>query len=349
MSDTATAEAEVTAGDAEAVAEEAGLVYVTDAEPGIRRHRRGERFSYRGVDGRAVGRATRERIDALAVPPAWSDVWICPRRNGHLQATGRDARGRKRYRYHDTWREVRDADKFSRLGDFGQALDGLRGQIDADLAKPDDDRERVLALVVRLLDETLIRVGNDEYATTNDSYGLTTLRPDHVEVAGPEFTLCFVGKSGVEHDVTVRDRRLARLVRRCHELGGQELFTYRADDGAVARVTSADVNDYLHRHVGPDVTAKVFRTWGATAVVARALAEAEPAGDEAEADACVIAAIDQAADLLRNTRAVCRQSYVHPLVLDAYRDGSLADTWSHTRAGARLDRADRTVLRLLTG
>ncbi|MGZ4707434.1 MAG: DNA topoisomerase IB [Acidimicrobiales bacterium] len=348
MSDAAVADAEITATDAETVAEEAGLVYVSDAEPGVRRRRRGDRFSYRGVDGKPVSKATRARIEALAIPPAWSDVWICPLRNGHLQATGRDARGRKQYRYHDTWREVRDADKFSRLGDFGGALDGLRGQIEADLRSSADDRDRVLALVVRLLDETLIRVGNDEYATTNDSFGLTTLRPDHVEVEGSEFTLCFVGKSGVEHDVTVHDRRLARLVKRCHELGGQELFTYRAADGSIARVTSADVNDYLHHHVGPDVTAKVFRTWGATAVVARSLAEAKPVEDEAQADEAVIAAIDRAADLLRNTRAVCRQSYVHPLVLDAYRDDTLADTWSHTRGGARLDRADRTVLRLLT-
>jgi len=337
-------------GDAEAMAEEAGLVYVTDAQPGIRRRRRGDRFSYRGLDGKAVSKATKARIDALVIPPAWSDVWICPTRNGHLQATGRDARGRKQYRYHDTWREIRDADKFSRLGDFGEALDDLRGQIESDLAQTDDERERVLALVVRLLDDTLIRVGNDEYAATNDSYGLTTLRPDHVDVDGAQLTLCFVGKSGVEHETTIHDRKIARLVKRCHELGGQELFTYRADGGSIARVTSADVNDYLRRHVGPEVTAKVFRTWGATAVVARALAEAPSADDqdEAGADAQVVAAIDQAAEVLRNTRAVCRQSYVHPVVIDAYRDGSLADAWSHTRGGARLDRADRTVLRLLT-
>lgn len=249
--------------EAPAIAQEAGLRYVSDAAPGIRRLRRGKGFRYRDVDGSTVSKAVRERIDHLAIPPAWTDVWICPYANGHLQATGRDARGRKQYRYHDTWRAVRDADKFSSLLMFGEALDGLRSTIEADLARPGTGRAQVLAAVVRLLDDTLIRVGNEEYAVTNESYGLTTLRPDHVESIGQrEFRLCFVGKSGVEHEATVEDPKLARLVRRCHELDGKELFSYRDEDGSIASVSSSDVNQYLHDHVGPQTTAKQFRTWG---------------------------------------------------------------------------------------
>jgi len=334
--------------DAEAVAEEAGLRYVSDAEPGIRRRRNGRGFSYRDVDGTPVSQTVRARIEALAIPPAWNDVWICARANGHLQATGRDARGRKQYRYHDTWREVRDADKFSRLAEFGEALGALRGQVDADLATPGAGREQVLAAVVRLLDDTLIRVGNEEYAVTNDSYGLTTLRPEHLdEVHRSAFSLRFVGKSGVEHDVTVRDPKLARLVRRCNDLDGQMLFSYRAEDGALLSVSSSDVNDYLRRHVGAHTTAKDFRTWGASALTTETLAPLDPPSTDAEAEAHVIEAIDTAAEQLRNTRAVCRQSYVHPLVLDAYRDGSLHESWQHSRRTGRLDRADRTLLRVL--
>ena len=334
--------------DAEAVAEEAGLRYVTDAEPGIRRRRNGRGFSYRDVDGRPVSKATRARIEALVIPPAWNDVWICARANGHLQATGRDARGRKQYRYHDTWREVRDADKFSRLAEFGEALGALREQVDADLGTPGTGRDQVLAAVVRLLDDTLIRVGNEEYAVTNDSYGLTTLRPEHLdEVHRSAFSLRFVGKSGVEHDVTVRDPKLARLVRRCNDLDGQMLFSYRNGDGALLSVSSSDVNEYLHRHVGPSTTAKDFRTWGASALTTHTLAPLDPPATDAEAEAHVIEAIDTAAEQLRNTRAVCRQSYVHPLVLDAYRDGSLHESWQHSRRAGRLDRSDRTLLRVL--
>ena len=211
--------------EAEAVAEEAGLRYVSDAEPGIRRRRAGRGFSYRGVDGATVSKGVRRRIEALAIPPAWTDVWICDRAPGHLQATGRDARGRKQYRYHDRWREVRDADKFSHLREFGESLPSLRAQVEADLAARSLGREQVLAAVVQLLDDTMIRVGNEEYAASNDSYGLTTLRPAHVdEIGRREFSLRFVGKSGVEHEVTVRDARLARIVRRCQDLDGQVLF-----------------------------------------------------------------------------------------------------------------------------
>ena len=337
-----------TVADAVAVAEEAGLRYVSDAGAGIRRRRRGKGFSYAGPDGEAVDGRTRERIHRLAVPPAWVDVWICPSASGHLQATGRDARGRKQYRYHDRWREVRDADKFSRLLAFGEALPKLRGTVADDLVGSTDPRQQVLAAVLRLLDDTLIRVGNEEYARVNDSFGLTTLRPEHVErVSTRAFTLRFVGKSGVEHDVTVVDPKLARLVRRCSELSGQDLFSYRTEDGALACVSSGDVNEYLHRHVGPEISAKVFRTWGATTIVANALVAMPTVKDEPGVDAQIVAAIDIAAEQLRNTRAVCRQSYVHPAVLDAHRDGSLHEAWRTARSATYLDRADQTVLRVL--
>lgn len=328
-----------------ATADEAGLVYVADAMPGIRRRRQGRGFSYRGPDGETVKDGTRKRITALAVPPAWSDVWICPDPKGHLQATGRDARGRKQYRYHDRWREVRDADKFSRIEDFGLSLDALRADVDADLGGR--GRLQVVALVVRLLDETLIRVGNDEYAAANSSYGLTTLTPDHVELAPESFVLQFVGKGGIERDVEVDDRRLARLIRRCHELGGHELFSYRDREGGIASVSSSDVNDYLHDHAGPDVTAKVFRTWGASAHVVRRLAPESPPDDDRGQEQQILAAIDAAAELLGNTRAVCRQSYVHPQVLDAYRSGALLEAWRGSRSGARLTRSDHALLKAL--
>ena len=338
--------AEITAADAEIVAEEAGLRYVTDAEPGIRRVRRGKGFSYRSDDGKPVSARSKERIKALVIPPAWSDVWICAQANGHLQATGRDARGRKQYRYHDTWREVRDADKFSRLKDFGERLSGLRAEVDADLGGSGTHHDRVVAAVVRLLDDTLIRVGNEEYAETNESFGLTTLRPEHVEdISRGKFTLRFVGKSGVEHDVTVEDTRLTRLVAKCNELDGHDLFSYRNDDGTIRSVSSSDVNEYLHRKVGPDTTAKVFRTWGATSLVAAHLAAADD--DPAVVEKEIVAAIDVAAEQLRNTRSVCRQSYVHPVVLDAFRDGGLQEAWQGSRAAGGLTRADRTVLKVL--
>ncbi len=334
--------------EAEAVAEEAGLRYVSDAEPGIRRRRSGRGFSYRGVDGKAVSAAVRRRIEALAIPPAWTDVWICDRATGHLQATGRDARGRKQYRYHDRWREVRDADKFSHLREFGDALPALRAQVESDLAVRGLGREQVLAAVVQMLDDTMIRVGNEEYAVTNESYGLTTLRPVHVDEIGRQaFSLRFVGKSGVEHEVTVRDARLARIVRRCQDLEGQVLFSYRADDGGLLSVSSSDVNEYLHRHVGPRTTAKDFRTWGASALVVGVLGPLDPPATDPEGERRILEAIDVAAEQLRNTRAVCRQSYVHPAALDAFRDGTLHEHWVASRSSRRLDRADRTLLKTL--
>ncbi len=337
------------ASDPAAAAADAGLRYVSDAMPGIRRVRCGSGFRYVDADGRTVRDvATRERIRTLVIPPAWTDVWICPHSDGHIQATGRDAKGRKQYRYHDRWRQVRDADKFDRLSLFGATLARLRADVDAELTRPGPlDRDKVLALVVRLLDETLIRVGNAEYAATNESYGLTTLGPEHVEITGAEVRFEFVGKGGVEHEVSVSDRRLARLVKRCHELGGQELFAWREPDGTVVDVGSADVNAWLRERTGETVSAKDFRTWGATVVATETLADLGPPSSASEADAQVLHAIDTAAAQLGNTRAVCRASYVHPVVPESHREGSLHDHWARSRRTAAHRRAERTVLSLL--
>jgi DNA topoisomerase-1 len=330
----------------EEAAAAAGLHYVVDAQPGIARRRRGRGFSYHDVGGATISdENTLGRIRSLAIPPAWTDVWICADPKGHLQATGRDVKGRKQYRYHPRWREVRDANKFAALSNFGAVLPDVRERLDVDLRRPGLPREKVLAVVVRLLDETLIRVGNKEYAEDNESYGLTTLTRDHAEVGWKSISLDFLGKSGNQHLVTVEDGRLARIVRRCHELNGQTLFTY--DDEGPQPVTSADVNDYLHQITGLPVTAKDFRTWGGTANVTGHLGPLDPPDDEAAADAAVLEAIDAAAAELRNTRAVCRNCYVHPAVVDAYRDGSLSELWSNARTSSRMTRAERTVMNVL--
>jgi DNA topoisomerase I len=331
--------------DPEAVAESAGLRYVSDAEPGITRRRRGQGFSYHRPDGSTVrDDRTRDRIAALAVPPAWSDVWICRDPVGHLQATGRDAKGRKQYRYHSRWRAVRDENKYGRLLSFGQALPALRERIDATLRRPGLPREKVIAVVVHLLDETLIRVGNQEYAEDNESYGLTTITADHVDIGWSEVRFDFVGKGGVAHEVTVSDPRLARIVRRCHELGGQELFAYHDDEGQTVDVTSAHVNDYLRDTIGSIASAKDFRTWGGTVTVTEHLASVD--APEAE-EAPILEAVDAAAALLRNTRAVCRSCYVHPAVFEAYRDASLSEAWRRSRSTARMSRAERATLAVL--
>src|SRR5215470_5909186 len=259
-------------------ANRAGLHYTRDDRPGIRRRRAGRGFTYRDDDrGRVTDRATLERIRALAIPPAWTDVWICRDPDGHLQATGRDARGRKQYRYHARWRRRRDAGKFGRMAAFGRALPRIRAACDADLRRPGLPREKVLAAVVRLLELTLIRVGNEEYARLDRSFGLTTLRDRHARVEGSRIRFRFRGKSGRRHEVGLRDRRLARLVRRCQELPGQELFQYEGDDGAIHDVGSGDVNDYLREISGEDFTAKDFRTWAGTVLAFRALRSLEPA------------------------------------------------------------------------
>lgn len=332
--------------EAEQAADEAGLRYVTDAEPGIRRRRRGKGFSYHRSDGTTVNGQVGQRIRSLAVPPAWTDVWICADPRGHLQATGRDDRGRKVYLYHPEWRRVRDAAKFAQLAEFGAALPDLRAQVESDLAARGMARRRIVALVVRLLDDSLVRVGNPEYEADNETYGLTTLLRRHVTVTGSRVVFEFVGKSGVEHDVSVSDRRLAQMVRRCHELNGKRLFSY-VEDGEVCDVTSSEVNDYLRATVGESTSAKDFRTWGASALAVGTLGPAEPPSSESAADAAVLAAFDRAADALGNTRAVVRSSYVHPAVPERYRDGSLAEVWRTARRSDRFERSERSLLRLL--
>jgi DNA topoisomerase-1 len=310
--------------DPRAVAREAGLRYSTDDRPGIRRVRAGKGFTYRDAEGRTVRDPdTLARIRSLAIPPAWTDVWICPWPNGHVQATGRDARGRKQHRYHPRWHEKRDESKFDRMIEFAGALDRIRERCNEDLARPGLPREKVLAAVVRLLELTLIRVGNDEYARLNKSFGLTTLRDRHAAVEGTQVRFTFRGKSGRKHEVGLRDRRLAGLIRRCQELPGQELFQYVDDDGTTRDVDSDDVNAYLREISGGDFTAKDFRTWAGTVLAYRALRALQPAGSETAARRNVVAAMRETAGALGNTPAVTRRSYVHPAVLDAYMDGSV--------------------------
>jgi DNA topoisomerase-1 len=318
----------------EASAEDAGLRYLTDAAPGVRRRRAGKGFSYVDVDGSRITDTRRiEWIRGLAIPPAWTDVWIAPTRNAHLQATGRDARGRKVYRYHPRWRETRDAAKYERLIDFARVLPRIRRRTGRDLRREGLPREKVLALVVRLLEGTLIRVGNEEYARDNRSYGLSTMKDRHARVRGAEIRFTFRGKSGRDHEIGLRDRRLARLVKRCQELPGQELFQYRADDGTRVAVTSGDVNEYLREISGQDVTAKDFRTWAGTVAAAMALRELREIDDDAGRRSAVVRAIEQVAEQLGNTPAVCRACYVHPEVIDRYLDGTMVDALSRRAVG----------------
>lgn len=311
--------------DAREAAEEAGLFYVSDEGPGILRRRAGTGFSYRLPGGGPVrDRAALRRIRALAIPPAWTQVWICPRADGHIQATGRDAKGRKQYRYHPRWREVRDAVKYDHMLDFARALPAIRARVEADMRRPGLPREKVLATVVHLLDTTLIRVGNDDYAKQNRSYGLTTLQNRHVAVAGAELRFTFKGKSGRSWQLGLRDRRVARIVRACQDLPGQELFAYRDAEGVPRDVTSSDVNQYLREIAGQAVTAKDFRTWAGTVLAAIALRAFEAVDRQAAAKRNLRAAIERVAARLGNTPTICRQCYVHPAVLDSYLDGSLA-------------------------
>ncbi len=304
-----------------------GLLYVTDAMPGIRRRRFGRSFVYLRPDSRRI-RAPRElrRIATLAVPPAYRDVWICTDPRGHLQATGRDARGRKQYRYHTRWQELRDGIKFDRMIEFAQALARLRRRLRSDLARAGLPREKVLALVVSLLDTTRVRIGNPEYARDNKSFGLSTLRDRHVSFSRDgRALLSFRGKGGAAHDIEIDDRRLVRIVRRCQELPGQQLFQFVDADGEVRGIDSGQVNDYLRETMGADFTAKDFRTWGATLraiAIFAGTALPEPASDAA-CRSCIAAVVKQVAAELRNTPAVCRKSYINPLVFDAWRRGAL--------------------------
>jgi DNA topoisomerase-1 len=301
----------------------AGLRYVSDHDPGITRRKSGTGFSYRRPDGGPIDEPTLDRIRHLAIPPAWTDVWICPDPRGHIQATGRDQKGRKQYRYHDRWRHVRDENKYDRLIAFGRALPRLRARVERDLGQRGLHRDKVLAAVVRLMEITLIRVGNEEYAKQNKSFGLTTLRDQHARIRGAQAVFEFRGKSGKMHRTGLRDRRLARIVKACQDLPGQRLFQYIDDDGQPRAVESADVNAYLREALGEDFSAKDFRTWAGTVNAARALAMAPDCASAAEAKRHVSTCIKAVAGLLGNTPAVCRSAYIHPVVLTAYADGVL--------------------------
>ena len=334
--------AEVLDDPAEA-ARAAGLRYVSDTAPGIRRRRSGKGFSYIGPDGEQVRQRQRlERIRSLAVPPAWTNVWICPNPNGHIQATGRDAKGRKQYRYHPRWREVRDETKYGRMVDFGRALPRIRRRVDRDLSLPGMPREKVLATIVHLLDSSHIRVGNAEYARDNESFGLTTLRKDHVEVKGDSVRFEFRGKSGKEHQVAVTDRRVAAIVRRCQELPGQELFRYLDEAGEPRSVESADVNEYLREIAGDNFSAKDFRTWAGTVLAACELSQLGLADSGTEAKQKLVAAVRSVATRLGNTAAVCRKCYVHPAIVDSYLEGKMIRACSKPD-----DECERAVLELL--
>jgi DNA topoisomerase-1 len=323
-------------------AEEAGLNYVDDGAPGFRRVRRGRGFSYHAPDGEGAGDSEVERFKSLAIPPAWREVWIAADLDDHIQATGYDSAGRKQYIYHPAWEEIRDELKFLRLGGFGNALHRLRRRVDSDLRLAGLPRSKVVALAVAVLDRTLIRVGNREYASENESYGLTTLTCDHVDVSGQHVHLEFEGKGGAGTQLAFKDRRLAELIGRCQALSAETLFSFEHDNGA-SSITSADVNSYLAATMRGPFTAKDFRTWGATTIVTRELASAN--GDDP--DAALLDAIDTAAATLGNTRAVCRSSYLHPAVPDAFLDGSLAEAWRRARPGKWIDRAESAVKRLV--
>lgn len=302
------------------------LRYVNDDTPGFSRKHHRKDFRYLDAAGNPLKDAAHlARIRSLAIPPAWTDVWICPLANGHLQATGRDAKGRKQYRYHKQWREVRDEMKYEHMVDFGLHLPMIRQKVSDDLVSPGLCREKVLATIIYLLENTLIRVGNDEYARSNKSFGLTTLRNRHVEISGSEVEFHFRGKSGVEQKVKLRDRRLARIIRRVKDIPGQELFQYVDSDGQRHSIGSADVNEYLKQITGRDYTAKDFRTWSGTLHTTMALKVLERFVTEAEAKQNVVKAIEIAASKLGNTPAICKKCYVHPLIIESYMAGAMFD------------------------
>jgi len=315
------------------------LRYVDDSRPGIRRKRERQRFVYFDPRGARIKDADEiKRLNSLAVPPAYTDVWICPDPRGHIQATARDARGRKQYRYHPRWREVRDADKYGRLLRFGHALPRIRARVLKHMALPGMPREKILATIVQLLDVTLIRVGNEEYARSNKSFGLTTMRTRHVEVHGERVCFRFRGKSGIEHDVKISDARIARIIRRCLELPGQELFQYIDEAGEARSIDSADVNDYLREITGGDFTAKDYRTWAGSACALDRLRHL-PHASKTEATRNIVATVREVAKVLGNTPAVCRRCYVHPAVLQAYHEQRMPEGAAPTRRRLRSEEA----------
>jgi DNA topoisomerase-1 len=340
--------------ESRAAAKRAKLHYVDDSTAGIRREKHGRSFRYVGSSGRPItDRRILDRIRGLVIPPAWTDVWICSDPDGHLQVTGHDAKGRKQYRYHPRWREVRDENKYDRLISFAQALPRIRRRVARDLRRKRLPREKVLAAVIKLLETTLVRVGNDEYAEANKSFGLTTMRDRHARVTRGKVRMEFSGKSGVDHEIDVHDPRLVEIVRKCQELPGQELLQYVDEQGKVHDVGSSDVNEYLREISGDDFSAKDFRTWAGTALAAEALKEFEDFDTKTAAKRNVTRAIERVAERLGNTKAVCRKCYVHPAIVDAYMDRSLLETLknraeSELRRGvARLPAEEAAVLALL--
>jgi DNA topoisomerase-1 len=319
----------------------AGLRYVTDAMPGIRRHRHGRGFKYVDPTGLIVReRAMIERFRLLVIPPAWTDVWICPHEDGHLQVTARDGRGRKQYRYHPGFRQHRDGTKFERMFSLAEVIQKIRERVEHDVKLAGHPRNKVMATVVWLLERTLIRIGSDEYAKANKSFGLTTLRRRHVAIDGARLRFEFRGKSGISHAVDVTDRRIARIVQRCHELRGEVLFKYLDDAGERQQVEAEDVNAYLQEVTGADITAKDFRTWAGTMLVAEALRSMGRAETKREAEKNIVAAVDKTAKMLGNTRSVCRKYYIHPALIQAYLEGEVLPplperTWSPRSAPAK--------------
>lgn len=306
------------------VAQKVGLRYVSDSMPGIRRQKVGRGFSYFDVDGQRIqNKAERDRLKQIAIPPSWQEVWICPFDNGHLQATGRDAKGRKQYRYHPQWRQVRSQVKFDRMLDFGQALPSIRQQTSTHLSLQGLPREKVLALIVQLLERTLIRIGNMTYARRNQSYGLTTLRTRHVDIDGHQVAFEFIGKSGIQHHIDLQNKRLASVIKQCCEIPGYKVFQYVDEDGQRQQVDSGEVNHYLQRLTGEDFTAKEFRTWAGTVLTAQTLSEAASQSTDARTQQQVTTAIKTVAKQLGNRPATCRKYYVHPKVPEAYLSGEL--------------------------
>ncbi|HEY0791440.1 MAG TPA: DNA topoisomerase IB [Chthoniobacterales bacterium] len=326
----------VAADQPEIDAKAVGLRYVSDERPGIYRKRRGDGFAYFNPRGEEItSEQDLKRIRSLAIPPAYEEVWICPYANGHLQATGRDARGRKQYRYHPEWRRVRDENKYERMMAFGNALPQIRARVEEDLAKPGMGREKVLATVIKLLEVSRIRVGNEEYAKTNRSFGLSTMRNRHAKVAGSTILFRFRGKSGKHHEIAVNDRRLARVVAKCQDLPGQHLFQYLDENGEPVEIQSEDINAYLQEITGQQFTAKDFRTWSGTLLAAVALQEFEEFDSATKAKKNVVQAIESVSKQLGNTPTICRKCYVHPSIIDSYLEGSLVQHLRET-ADARM-------------
>ena len=329
-------------------AEQAGLTYVSDTAPGIRRKKWGRGFTFLDPDGNHVSdEAVRSRIDQLVIPPAWTEVWICIDPNGHIQATGRDAEARKQYIYHPNWEEARNEAKFTRTVAFGEALAWIREQCASDLRRHGLPRHKVVAAVIALLDRTLIRVGNQTYARRNGSFGLTTLRDRHVGFSGSRCTFEFVGKGGKQHCIELDDARLARVVRRCRDVPGYELFQYYDIDGTRCQISSSDVNSYLREMTGEPFTAKDFRTWGGSVQAAVLLYEMDPPTDDKQAEKHVVEAVKGVAERLGNTAAICRSYYIHPGVLDAYLEGTFRETFEEGLAADLEDHLDREEVALL--